>query len=310
MTGITTRRARRTTTVGAVGLLVAISAAAAATASETVQNAPPVVGIVLDGDRVKLTGADDLDAGWVIFEASSTKLARSLWFFTPKQGVEPEQAKKAGAAMRDVRGNDGRTPTAAAEGTAQKRAAANAATVEKSLVALGGAFVAPGRPATFSLNLPEGEISISDLAAAADRAATPIASLMLGDPGTAVRSAGDGSRVSIGRDGTISAADSLARKGKLRISNLDDERWHFLGLSKLKDEATEQDVVAFYGGSGKSPFDGAANTAATAPLSGGREEFLDYDLPAGKYAIVDAWVDSKNGKFYAAQGAIEIVELR
>ncbi len=302
MTGMTKRMRGSAKAAGALSVIALVASTGTAMAAAPPVSAPPVVGLVMDGGKAKLSGADNLDAGWVTIKASSTKGTHSLWLFTPKPDTSPAKAEEAGDALRDVRGN---------ENKATGKAAADAAAVEKTLVALGGAAVAPGHPATFSVNLPEGEVSIGDLAGDAKKAATPIASLMLGDPGGAVRSAGDGNRVSVAAaDGKVSiyAPESMSRKAKLRITNNDEQGWHFLGLHRLVEGADEKDVVAFYDGSGKSPFD-AANSLISAPLSGKGEEFMDYDLPAGKYAVVDSWVDSTDGKFYASKGAIRMVTL-
>lgn len=303
MTGMTKRMrcsAKAVTALSVVALAAGSTGTAVAAAPSV--NAPPVVGLVLDGGKATLTGAEDLDAGWVTFKASSKQGTHSLWLFTPKPETAPAKAQEAAEAMRDVTGHENK-----AKGTA-----ADVATVEDTLVALGGAAVAPGHPATFSVNLPEGEVSIGDLAGDAKQATTPIAKLMLGDPGGAVRSAGEGNRVSVGSaDGkaSIDALETMSRKAKLRITNRDEKEWHFIGLHRLVEGANEKDVVAFYSGSGKSPFD-AANSLISAPLSGKGEQFMDYDLPAGKYAIVDSWVDSTDGKFYATKGAIRMVTLR
>ena len=302
MTAMTMRVNGPAKAVAALAVVALAASAGTAAAAAPPVNNPPVVGLVVDGDKAKLSGADNLDAGWVTIKASSTKGAHSLWLFTPKPDTAPAKAQEAVDAMGDVRGN---------ENQATSKAAADAAEVEKTLVALGGAAVAPGHPATFSVNLPEGEVSIGDLAGDAKKAATPIATLMLGDPGGAVRSAGDGNRVSVdSADGKvrIDAPESMSRAAKLRITNSAEKDWHFLGLHRLVEGADEKDVVAFYSGSGQSPFD-AANSVVSAPLSGNGEEFMDYDLPAGRYAVVDSWVDSTDGTFYATKGAIRMVTL-
>jgi hypothetical protein len=282
----------------ALSVVALATSAGTAVAAAVPENAPPVVSLVMENGKAKLSGAEDLDAGWVTFKASSTKGTHNLWFFTPKPETAPEKATDGIEAMSNVRDN-----------RAKK---SEVAQVEKTLVAFGGAAVAPGRPVTFSVNLPEGEVSIGDLAGDAKKAATPIATVMLGDPGGAVRSAGDGNRVSVGSvDGKvqIDAPETMSRKAKLRVTNRDDAKWHFIALNRLNDGAEEKDVLAFYEGNGRSPFD-PAHSMLTAPLSGKGEEFLDYDLPAGKYAIVDSWVDSSDGKFYAAKGAIRMVTLQ
>lgn len=309
MSGITVRLKGRATTVTAVAALALLAGTGSALAVGPDPAAPPIVDLVVDGDKVKLSGADSLDAGWVTIKASSTTKALSLWLFTPKPGASPAGAQKAVQAMRAVRGNEGQSPKAAAEGQPQQRPADNVSTVEDTLVGLGGALVTPKRPAIFSVNLPEGEVSIADLAAGAEKAATPIASLMLGDPGGAVRSAGNGSRVTIDENARFEAADTLSRTGKLRISNVGEKKWHFVELQKLKEGKGEKDAVAFFSGSGTSPFD-TDNSIATAPLSGGKEEYLDYDLPAGTYVFVDSWVDSSTGKFNASYGALRTVALK
>lgn len=301
MTGM--KRVRGSAKAAAVLSAVALATSAGTAVAAEPVNAPPVISLVLDGGKATVSGADDLDAGWVTIKARSTKATHSLWLFTPRPGTAPDKAQEAAQALRDVRGN---------ENGAQDKAAADAAKVEKTLVALGGAAVAPGRPATFSVNLPEGEVSIGDLAGDAKDATKPIATLMLGDPGGAVRSAGDGNRISVAstRDGVrIEAPATMSRAAKLHIVNTSDRDWHFLGLHRLVDGADEKDVIAFYNGSGRSPFE-EAHSVISAPLSGKGEEFMDYDLPAGRYAVVDSWVDSTDGKFYAAKGAIRMVTLR
>lgn len=309
MSGITVRLKGRATAVAALTVLALAPSTGTALAVAPDPSGPPIVDLVFDGDKVKLTGADSLDAGWVTIKATSTTKPHSLWLFTPKAGAAPAGAQKAVQAMRDVRGNEGQSPKAAAEGRTQQRPADNVAAVEDTLVGLGGALVTPKRPAIFSVNLPEGEVSIADLAAGAEKAATPIATLVLGDPGGAVRSAGNGSRVTIDENARIQAADALPRTGKLRISNVGEKKWHFLELEKLKEGKGQKDVVAFFSGSGTSPFD-TDSSIATAPLSGGHEEYLDYDLPAGTYVFVDSWVDSSTGKFNASYGAIRMVTLK
>ncbi|MGQ0467412.1 MAG: hypothetical protein ACT4QG_19110 [Sporichthyaceae bacterium] len=308
MSGITAHLKARGTAVTAVAVLALAAGTGTALAVAPDPSAPPVVTIALDGDKVKLSGADGLKAGWITIKASTTTKPHSLWLFTPKPGAKPAGAEKAVQAMQAVQANEGQSPEAAAEGGPQQKPANNVATVEDTLVGLGGALVTPKRSATFSVNLPEGEVSIADLANGAEKAATPIAKLMLGDPGGAVRSAGNGSQVTIDEKAQIQAPDTLPRTGELRISNVGDKKWHFLELHKLQEGKGEKDVVAFFSGSGTSPFD-PENALGTAPLSGGVEEYLDYDLPAGTYAFVDSWVDSATGTFNASQGAIRMVTL-
>lgn len=293
-----------------VGLLALLPTGTAIAAESPAKTTPPVITIKLDEGEPKITGADKLAAGWVTIKVSATKSQHNLWLHTPKPGVAAAQADRAGEAAQATR-NGRPGPSAASTTSASKRSAADATAAEDSLIALGGAFVAPGRPATMAVKLPTGEITVTDLAAAAQPGGGKITLIKVGEPGKSVRAAGNEPRVSIDDSARIQAPAKLARKGELRISNLAASKWHFIGLQKLAKGAGEKEVVAFFTNPGQapSPFDPAASTAS-APLSGGREQYLTYNLPAGKYVFVDAWVDSTTGKFYAAQGAIKLVTLK
>lgn len=294
MSGVSTRRRART--VAALAVLAMVPATGTAPAADKDENAPPVVTIRLDEGEPKITGADKLSAGWVTIKVSAKKSEHNLWLYTPKPGVHAEDADMAGKGVRAARTGNGRSA---------------AATAENSLIALGGAFVGPKRPATMAVKLPQGEVTVTDLATDPQKVGTPLTLLKLGAPGKAEPDAGAAARVSIDDAARIQAPATLPRTGELRIANLAERKWHFLGLQRLTERADQKDVEGFFtgGGKGKSPFDPAHSTAA-APLSGGREQYLSYDLPAGRYAFVDAWVDSATGKFYAAQGAVRVVTLK
>lgn len=294
MSGVSTRRRARTVAVAAV--LALVSATGSAVAADKDEKAPPVVTIRLDEGEPKVTGADKLPAGWVTIKVSAKKNEHNLWLYAAKPGVHAQDADMAGQGVRAARAGNGRSA---------------ASTAENSLIALGGAFVAPKRPATLSVKLPRGEVTVADLAAGGQKAAAPLTLFKLGAPGMAMPGAGGAARVSIDGAARIQAPEALPRTGELRIANLGERKWHFLGLQKLTKDANQKDVEAFFAGDGKgpSPFDPAHSTAA-APLSGGREQYLSYDLPAGRYAFVDAWVDSATGTFYAARGAVRVVTLK
>ncbi|MGQ0466856.1 MAG: hypothetical protein ACT4QG_16215 [Sporichthyaceae bacterium] len=293
-----------------LGLLALMPVGSAVAAESPGKTTPPVVTIALDEGEPKITGADKLAAGWVTFKVTATKTQHNLWLHTPKPGVAAGKADKAGEAANTAR-NGRPGPKAASTETISKQAAADASSAEDSLIALGGTYVAPGRPATMAVKLPPGEITVADIAAANQPGGGKITLLKVGAPGKAVRAAGKSVQVSVDDAARIKAPAKLARKGELRVSNLAASKWHFIGLQKLAEGKGEKDVAAFFANPGRtpSPFDPAASTAA-APLSGGREQYLSYNLPAGKYVFIDAWVDSSTGKFYAAQGAIKLVTLK
>lgn len=293
-----------------VGLLALLPTGTAIAAESPGSTTPPVVTIKLDDGEPKITGADKLAAGWVTVKVTATKSQHNLWLHTPKPGVAAAQADKAGEAAQSAR-NGRQGPSAASTENVSKQAATDATTAEDSLIALGGTYVAPGHPARIAVNLPMGEITVADLAAAAQPGGGKITLLKVGKPGKAVRAAGSAIRVSVDETAHIQAPAKLARKGELRISNLAASKWHFIGLQKLAKGQGAKEVTAFFAAPGQapSPFDPAASTAS-APLSGSHEQYLTYNLPAGKYVFVDAWVDSTTGKFYAAQGAIKLVTLK
>jgi hypothetical protein len=47
-----------------------------------------------------------------------------------------------------------------------------------------------------------------------------------------------------------------------------------------------------------------------APLSAGQSQFLGYSLPAGQYAVIDAWMDPTTGRILAGEGAVTTLRLK
>ncbi len=336
---------RRTYTVATVALLTLVPATGTAVATDGARDALPVVTITMGAGEPKLTGTEKLSAGWVTFKISSTKDQHNLWLYTPKPGTKQAQANKADQSVRNVRSANARTykepqakasftkpkkddvedksakkkrmegPTAAersARNKAAQKLAADAQAAEKSLIALGGAFVAPKRPTTMTVKLPEGEITIADLAMGKGKTVPITVLKVAGKSGKDTRDAKGAKTIELDDSSRIQAPATLPRKGELLFSNIASAKWHFLGLQKLAKGATENDLVAYFDSkdaSREAPFD-ARYSAAAAPLSGGRSQYLSYDLPPGKYALLDAWVDSETGRFWASQGASRVVTLK
>lgn len=337
-------RARTVAVVAALALVPTGGTAVAAPASVTAPSIP-VVTITMKGANAKVAGASKLAAGWVRVKVSTDSTARNLWFYTPKAKAKAADVGKAEKAVRKVRAGHGQGPAIDTRGSATpqdpqldkgasssekaaaaarreaesaqaesaaRRAAADAATAEKSILALGGVYVGPKGSQSVVLNLPKGQVTVVDLAAAKQGDADPLTVLTVGapaktgDPGKA-----DGT-VFLDESSRIQAPEKLPRAGELLITNQSVSKWHFIGLQKLAKGATENDVVAWFDSPGakrKYPFD-PKHSVAAAPLSGGYSQYLRYDLPAGKYALVDAWVDPDTGRFFASQGGTRLVTLK
>jgi hypothetical protein len=322
---MTTIAARRG--AGVVGIVAALTLVptGVAVAADTPAPSVPAVSISLKKDKATVTGADKLGAGWVTFTVRTDSTARSLWLYSPKPNVSKAEVAQGEAAVRKVGAAEGQSEKEAAAAkkasaakkaeakkaeAPAKRAAGDAATAEKSLLALGGVFVAAEEKATFMANLPQGEVRIVDLA---DKdAKAPLAVLAVGGPGKQVRPAAATGTVVLDDSSRIQAPEKLKRSGQLLITNAAASKWHFIGLQKLAKGVTEKDLATWFDkpdAKRKSPFD-PKHSAAGAPLSGGRSQYLGYDLPAGKYALIDAWVDPDTGRFHAAQGGTRIVTLK
>lgn len=343
MTTIAARRGAGTVALAAALTLVPTGAAVAA---DTPAPSAPTVSILLKKEKATVSGADKLGAGWVSFTVRTDSRARSLWLYSPKPSVSKADVAQGEAAVRKVRDGQGqpekeaagqtsaaktsdapakqaKAPAKKADAPAKKadapatkadapakRAAGDAATAEKSLLALGGVFVAAKGKATFMANLPQGEVRIIDLGD--KNAKAPLAVLAVGGPGKQVRPAAATGTVVLDDSSRIQAPEKLKRSGQLLITNAAASKWHFIGLQKLAKGVTKKDLAAWFDNPDpkrKSPFD-PKHSAAGAPLSGGRSQYLGYDLPAGRYALLDAWVDPESGRFHAAQGGFRIVTLK
>ena len=346
MDGISTEVRRRARTVAVITAVALVPTTGTAMAVHTAA-APsiPIVTIAMVGDTAKISGASKLAAGWVTFKVRTDKDPHNLWFYTPKPGAKKGDVAQAEKAVRKVRAGHGQGPgidakapadpespnldkgttntekKAAAAKQEKERAKSDAAAgqartdtsmAEKTLLALGGVYVAPKRTATIVVNLPQGQVTVADLAVGKETKTVPLTVFKVGPAGKQ-RAPGKGAaQIFLDESSKIQAPEKLKRSGQLLINNESMSKWHFIGLQKLAKGATENDLVAWFdspAGKRKYPFDPAYSIAA-APLSGGRTQYLSYDLPAGKYALIDAWVDSDSGRFYASQGGTRMITLK
>lgn len=343
MDGNSTRVRHRARTVAVVAALALVPGAGMASAAETAPS-NPVVRIAMVGDTAKVSGANKLAAGWVTFKVSTDGDPHNIWFYTPRPGAKKDDVARAEKAVRKVRAGHGQGPgiDAAAPsdpessldkgaGPSEKKAAAarqmaerkksdaaaekakmDTSVAEKNLIALGGVYIAPKRTATIAVNLPQGQVTVADLAVGKETKSVPLTVLKVGAAGKKTAQGKATATVFLDESSRIQSPEKLARTGRLLINNESTVKWHFIGLQKLAKGATENDLVAWFDSpkaKRKYPFD-PANSVAAAPLSGGRSQYLSYDLPPGKYALIDAWVDSESGRFYASQGGTRMVTLK
>jgi hypothetical protein len=274
--------------------------------------AAPHVDISMTPTGVKLTGVHDITAGWVKFRVSTKAGSHHLWLVSPTQGPRGDVA----TPTNDIRALWAVNPAnpAAGAATTSRRPAVDPVTVtayqraaQEGLVALGGAWVDARHPATIHAELPAGDIYVEDL----DNPGAPVAVLHVRwgrYPPMPSRAAG---QITEGDDNFVFAPSVLPRHGMLEVQNADDAEtgYHFLVLRALAPGAERDDVVRFFSsGTGPAPLGSAG--VMTAPLSAGQSQFLSYSLPAGRYAILDAWMDPATGRLLAGDGAVTTLRLR
>jgi hypothetical protein len=274
--------------------------------------APPHVDVLMTASGIKLSGAGKVSSGWLTLRVSATGGEHHLWLVSPSEGPRGEVTTPTND-VRSLWSVNPANPRAGVAGT-PGRPSADPTTVnsyqraaQDSLIALGGAWVDPSHPTQLSAELPAGDVYLVDLAAPA----TPGAVLRVGwgkYPPLPARPTGE---ITEGDDNFVFSPPVLPRHGTLEFANADDTEtgYHFMLVRALAPGATRDDVERFFAsGSGPEPLGTAG--VMTAPLSAGQSQFLSYSLPAGEYAILDAWMDPVTGRVLAGDGAVSTIRLR
>ncbi|HEX3828611.1 MAG TPA: hypothetical protein VHV82_15205 [Sporichthyaceae bacterium] len=306
MREVTTATGLRTTAailVGGVGLIFATIPG---------PKPPPHVDVMMTATGIKLAGTRSVTSGWVTFRISAPDGEHHLWLVSPSVGPRGDVSTPAGD-IRSLWSVNAANPRASTVTTPHRPSAdpqmvaGYQRTAQESLIALGGAWVDAGHPATISAELPAGDVYLEDLGASAVSDAV----LHVGwgkYPPMPARPVGE---ITEGDDNFVFAPPVLPGHGTLELANADDTEtgYHFLVIRAMAAGATREDVERFFSsGTGPSPLASAA--LMSAPLSAGQSQFLSYALPSGEYAILDAWMDPVTGRVLAGDGALTTIRLR
>ena len=287
--GIRTHRTKAIAAAASAALLVATAAVAAAGPADAATT--HTVKVRMSASAIKFSGGGAttangmtmLHAGQYHFHVVSAAGAHAVQFLRLRNGYTAQQA---GADIPKAFG--GNVP-------AVQR-------VDKGIVFRGGAEARPSHPGDMVINLKAAQYI------AFDQDGNAIAQLMV--TGTAPKPA------HVAHSGTYTAftygwgvSKHLPAAGTVKVVNQADQP-HFLVIQRVKSSTTNAIVRKSLASSSQAqPKWLLKASASSGVISPGTNQFVSYDLPAGKYFIACFWPDYFTGMPHFLMGMWKLVTI-
>jgi hypothetical protein len=278
---------------------------------------PPVVKIVLNGQKHTVSGAKGLTAGWVTFHISAKDGAlHDISVGSPRPGFSdaPTKGVRAPQGVQRLAPHASDAPPGGASAPSKaevyRRQAAGAHDGDTSLRSLGGIRVTDARGADLTVRLPVGTTWISDLFSGT-------ITIKAAKGSNSSRPGHTDALISEGVDNVITSPPTLPRSGTLQFLNTNARgtQNHAIVLAQLTHGATKKAIEKYFApngyATGSVPIIDFPVTGGFTGMSPGTSNYLAYrGLKPGRYVLIDVAPDEKTGHVHAEDGSIRFVTVK